>query len=162
MNASDIMRRSIASIGPAAPLIDAAQLLLETNQRALPVVDDAGRLIGIISEGDFLHRIELGSAFPARRSLVSIFRAGADRGEARQRMRALRVDQVMTRNPVVLDEEASLDDIVALMDEKRISQLPVVCGVVVVGIVSRAELLQVVERELRKEKPGDAAAPAVS
>ncbi|WP_249150884.1 CBS domain-containing protein [Bradyrhizobium japonicum] len=60
MKAADIMRTWFATIGPSAPLLDALHLLLETNQRGLPVVDDGGALVGIISESDFLHIRELG------------------------------------------------------------------------------------------------------
>ena len=59
MNVSDIMRRSFATIKPDAPLLDAAHLLIETNQRGLLVIDHDGALVGVISEGDFLHRTEL-------------------------------------------------------------------------------------------------------
>ena len=59
MNVSDVMRRSFATIRPDASLLDAAHLLLETNQRGLPVIDSEGTLVGVISEGDFLHRVEL-------------------------------------------------------------------------------------------------------
>ena len=62
MNVSDIMRRSFATIKPDAPLLDAAHLLIETNQRGLPVIDQDGTLVGVISEGDFLHRTQLISA----------------------------------------------------------------------------------------------------
>ena len=64
MNVPDIMRRSFATIRPDAPLLDAAHLLLETNQRGLPVIDRQGTLVGAISEGDFLHRTELGISPP--------------------------------------------------------------------------------------------------
>ncbi|WP_422272781.1 HPP family protein [Bradyrhizobium sp.] len=53
MNVSDIMRRSFATIRPDAPPLEAADLLLQTNQRGLPVIDREGTLVGVISEGDF-------------------------------------------------------------------------------------------------------------
>jgi CBS domain-containing protein len=146
MNASDIMRRSIATVSPAAPLIDAARLLLETNQRALPVLD-GGRLVGIISEGDFLHRVELGIEAPAQGWLQLLF--GAASGSAyRARIGALRVALVMTKNPVCIEEESSVDEVVAIMDQRGVSQLPVTCGGILVGMISRAELLAAVERSL--------------
>ena len=148
MNASDIMRRSIATVSPTAPLIDAARLLLETNQRALPVLD-GGRLVGIISEGDFLHRVELGIEAPAKGWLQSLF--GASSSSAyRARIGALQVALVMTKNPVCIEEEASVDEVVAVMDQRGISQLPVTCGGILVGMISRAELLAAVERSLSK------------
>jgi CBS domain-containing protein len=120
--------------------------LLETNQRALPVLD-GGRLVGIISEGDFLHRVELGIEAPAKGWLQSLF--GAASGSAyRARIGALRVALVMTKNPVCIEEEASVDEAVAIMDQRGVSQLPVTCGGILVGMISRAELLAAVERSL--------------
>lgn len=148
MNVSDVMRTSIAKIGPNAPLIDAASLLLETNQRALPVLDD-GRLVGIISEGDFLHRVELGVSAPARSWLQSLL-GSARGGVHRRRISALTVAHVMSRNPVCVAEDASVDEVVALMDQRSVSQLPVTCGGILVGMISRAELLAAVERGLRE------------
>jgi CBS domain-containing protein len=63
-------------------------------------------------------------------------------------MNALRVEEVMTTDPLCVDEEASLDEIVAQMDARHISQLPVVCGGIVVGMISRVELLKALERAL--------------
>jgi len=150
MNASDVMRRSIATVSPAAPLIDAARLLLETNQRALPVLD-GGRLVGIISEGDFLHRVELGIEAPAKGWLQALFGAGSN-SAYRARIGALQVALVMTKNPVCIEEEASVDEAVAIMDQRGVSQLPVTCGGILVGLISRAELLAAVERSLSESR----------
>jgi CBS domain-containing protein len=150
MNASDVMRRSIATVSPTAPLIDAARLLLETNQRALPVLD-SGRLVGIISEGDFLHRVELGVEVPAKSWLQSLFGA-ASNSAYRARIRALQVALVMTKNPICIEEEASVDEVVAIMDQRGISQLPVTCGGILVGLISRAELLAAVEHSLSESR----------
>jgi len=148
MNVSDVMRTSIASIGPNAPLLDAASVLLETNQRALPVLDD-GRLVGIISEGDFLHRIELGIDASAEGWLQSLFGSATYRAY-RERISALKVAQVMSRKPVCIEAEASVDEVVALMDRHGVSQLPVTCGGILVGMIGRAELLAAVAQNLRE------------
>jgi CBS domain-containing protein len=147
MNVSDIMRKSIASVAADAPLIDAARLLLETNQRALPVLE-AGQLVGIISEGDFLHRVELGIDLPTATWLQSVF-GGAKTESYRSRVNSLTVGQVMTKKAVCIDEEASADEVVGLMDKFGVSQLPVTCAGIVVGMISRAEMLAAVERSLR-------------
>ena len=154
MNVSDVMRTSIARIGPNAPLIDAASLLLETNQRALPVLDD-DQLVGIISEGDFLHRVELGIDAPSKTWLQSLFGSAAH-GAYRQRISALTVAQVMSRDPVCVADDASVDEVVALMDRRGVSQFPVTCGGVLVGMIGRAELLGAVERGLRETNEPDA------
>src|ERR1017187_8395271 len=147
MNVSDIMRRSFATIKPDAPLLDAAHLLMETNQRGLPVIDREGALVGLISEGDFLHRTELDISPPPGNWLEELLGIEEDT-PARRRMRARVVREVMTRDPICVDDEATLDEIVALMDARHIAQLPVVCGGSIVGVVSRVELLAVVARAL--------------
>jgi CBS domain-containing protein len=147
MNVSDVMRRSFATIRPNAPLLDAAHLLLETNQRGLPVIDSEGMLVGVISEGDFLHRTELDISPPPGNFLEELLGIEEDT-PARRRMRACLVRETMTRDPVCVDDEASLDEVVALMDVRHIAQLPVVCGGSVVGVVSRVELLSAVARAL--------------
>ena len=68
MLAPEVMRTSFATVKPATPLIDAARLLLETNQRGLPVLDHEGRLVGIVAEGDLLHRDELGVSPPTNQT----------------------------------------------------------------------------------------------
>jgi CBS-domain-containing membrane protein len=64
MNVSHVMRRLFATIKPEASLLEAANLFLETNQRGLPVIDGEGTLVGIISEGDCLHWVELDISAP--------------------------------------------------------------------------------------------------
>src|SRR5450756_2495201 len=147
MNVSDVMRRSFATINPDAPLMDAAHLLMETNQRGLPVIDREGTLVGIVSEGDFLHRNELDISPPPGNWLEELVGIEEDT-PARRRMRARLVREVMTRDPTCVDDEASLDEVVTLMDARHIAQLPVVCGDTVVGVVSRFELLAAVANAL--------------
>src|SRR4029079_2393325 len=140
MNVSDIMRRSFATIKPDAPLLDAAHLLIETNQRGLPVIDHDGALVGVISEGDFLHRTELDMSPPRGNWLEELLGIEEDT-PARRRMQAQLVREVMATYALCVDEEAHLDEVVALMDVRHIAQLPVVCGGSVVGIIGRAELV---------------------
>ncbi|MCA6105692.1 CBS domain-containing protein [Bradyrhizobium cenepequi] len=150
MLATDVMRTWFATIKPNAPLLDAVHLLLETNQRGLPVIDDRGSLVGIISEGDFLHRPELGVTGPAG-FLLEWLVGRAEGHVMRERTQALRVDAVMTRNPVRVDETATVDDIVARMDAHQISQVLVVRGEKVLGLVGRTQLLLALERCLSRQ-----------
>ena len=87
MRAAHVMRTFIATVKPSTPLIDAARLLLETNQRGLPVLDDEEHLVGIVAEGDLLHRDELGVSPPSNwiEALLGI----EESGPVRERMRAL-------------------------------------------------------------------------
>ncbi|MCP3463354.1 CBS domain-containing protein [Bradyrhizobium sp. CCGUVB23] len=100
------MRTSFATVKPGAPLLDAIDLLLETNQRGLPVLDEAGTLVGIISEGDFVHRRELGVDYSEGFWLEWLL--GRQEGQlARERMAGMRVETVMSRHPVCVDENAT-------------------------------------------------------
>jgi CBS domain-containing protein len=147
MRAAEVMRTSFATVKPGTPVIQAAQLLLETDQRGLPVVDDNGELVGIISEGDLLHRDELGVRPPAGNWLEELLGI-EEGGPARERMRALRVGVIMTPDPVCVDEDAAVDDVVRSMDACNIGQIPVVSAGKVVGIISRVELIYALERSL--------------
>jgi CBS-domain-containing membrane protein len=151
MRAAEIMRSSFAAVKPNTSLLDAARLLLETNQRGLPVLDDDGRLLGIVSEGDLLHRDELGVNPPAGNWLEEILGI-EETGPARERMRALRVATIMTPDPVCVDEQATVDDVVAEMDRRRVAQMPVVSGGKVIGMVSRFELIAALERTLSRSQ----------
>lgn len=143
MRAKDVMRTSFATVTTSTLLIDAARLLLETNQRGLPVLDEEGRLMGIVTEGDLLHREELGVDAPCfwLEALVGV----SEGGRARERMRALRVAKVMTPDPICVDENATINDVVAEMDTRVISQLPVVRAGRVIGMISRFELVAALE-----------------
>jgi CBS domain-containing protein len=121
--------------------------LLQTNQRGLPVLDKNGNLVGMISEGDLLHRDELGVTPPTGNWLEQLLEI-EEGGPARERMRTLNVATIVTRNPVCVDEHASANDVIAAMDRRRVAQVPVVCAGKVIGIVSRFELLAALERKL--------------
>lgn len=123
--------------------------MLETNQRGLPVVDDAGSLVGIISEGDFLHRRELEVEYPEGFWLEWLL--GKDEGQlARERTRGLRVDAVMSRHPVSVEDEASIEEVVKQMDIYQISQVPVLRDKKLVGILGRTQILVALEQRLRR------------
>jgi CBS domain-containing protein len=136
-------------VKPEAPLLEALHLLLETNQRGLPVLNVDGILVGIIAEGDFLHRRELGANYPEGFWLEWLL--GWQEGElARERTRGLRVEEVMSRHPVCVDENATVDTVVKEMDVYQISQVPVLRKRRVVGIVGRMQMLMALESCLRE------------
>ena len=147
MLAMNVMRTSFATIKSDAQLLDAVRLLLETGQRSLPVLDGTGSLVGVISEGDFLHRRELGVRCPE--GCWPEWLLGSEEGKlVRERTRALRVDAVMSRKPVWVEERATVDEIVGKMDSRQISQVLVLRDARVVGIVGRLQLLVALEQSL--------------
>ena len=153
MRVVDVMRRSVAVIKPQAQLLEAVQLLLETGQRALPVVDEEGLPVGIISEGDFLHRTELGTAAPRGNWFEDLLGFEEDT-PARRRFSALTVGAVMSRDLICVGEEASFDEVIAEMDMRQIAQVLVVCGSILVGLIGRPELLDAVNLAMsRAQEP---------
>ena len=141
MKAKDVMTRRVISVAPDASIGEALRLMLANQISGLPVVDESGRLVGIVTEGDFLRRSETGTERRRPRWLEFLLGPGMIASDY-VHSHARRVDQVMTSDVQTVTEEAQLGDIVTLMEKHRIKRLPVVRGDEVVGIVSRANLLR--------------------
>jgi CBS domain-containing protein len=143
MRAHQIMTRPVVTVMPDTAIVEAAKIMLENHISGLPVVDAKGRLVGIISEGDFIRRSEIGTQRKRGRFLSFLLGPGA---AARDFVleNGRKVSEIMTSQPSTIDEDTSLDKIVALMEKKHVKRLPVMRGETVVGIVSRANLLQAV------------------
>ncbi|MGO4837873.1 CBS domain-containing protein [Rhizobiaceae sp. 2RAB30] len=139
MKAKDVMTAKVVTVSPDHSIRHAAKIMMDNGVSGLPVVDDAQRLVGVISEGDMLRRTELGLG-----GMVATPGEEADREQkARSYVKAhsWRVSDVMTPDPVVVDEETSLARIAALMGEREIKRVPVLRNGALVGIVTRADLL---------------------
>jgi CBS-domain-containing membrane protein len=140
MNASDVMTVRVVTIEPDATVQAAAKIMLERGISALPVVDKAGRLSGIISEGDLIRRAETGTE---RKSSWLSFVFGSDQlAYDFVKAHSTKVADVMTRQVVVAKPDTPLREIARLLESNRIKRVPVVEGDLVIGIVSRANLLQ--------------------
>ena len=150
MNAAELMTRDVVTIGPEAPFADAIRLMLALRVSGLPVVDCAGRLIGLLTEGDLLHRVETGTDAPR----MGWFQALVDRGRMAEdyvHSHGRRVQDVMTRDVVTVRKESPLADIVRIMEQKHFRRVPVVDGEQLVGVVSRSDLVRVLGTLLAKE-----------
>ena len=150
MRACDVMRTSFATVKPSTPLLDVASLLLETNQRGLPVLDSEEHLVGIVTEGDLQHRDELGVNPPC--NWLEALLGMEEGGRVRERMRALRVSKIMTPDPLCVGEDATINEVVANLDIREISQVPVVRAGKVIGMISRFELVVALERSLSESQ----------
>jgi len=142
MKASDVMVSNVITVGPNANVADVARLLLANRISAVPVIDDEGRLIGIVSEGDLMRRVE---ANTERRRSWFIEQFGAKRTLAADYVKshATRVDDIMTRKVITATPDTALCDIASLLESNGIKRVPIMRGGKVVGIVSRANFLQV-------------------
>lgn len=141
MKAADIMTTSVVCVRPDATVFEAARLLLGERISALPVVDAAGRLQGIVSEGDLIHRAEIGSEKSITR-WKALFEEDATLARDYLKAHGRTVADVMSQPVVMAEEDTELSVVAARMDQFAIKRLPVVRDGKVVGIVSRANLLQ--------------------
>ncbi|MBZ7921754.1 CBS domain-containing protein [Ensifer adhaerens] len=140
MRVKDVMTTSVVKLSPDNSVRQAARIMLDNHVSGIPVVDDEGRLVGLISEGDLIRRTELGGGVP----VVDATLGADDRASAYVRRSSWRVGDAMTADPVTIDEGASVARVAALMQERGIKRIPVLRNGVLVGIVSRADLLQAV------------------
>jgi CBS domain-containing protein len=140
MKVRDIMSTRVVSIAPDANVLEAVRLMLQNHISGLPVIDRSGVLVGVVTEGDFLRRSETGTERKRPRWLE--FLMGPRRlADEYVHTHARKVEDVMTREPITITEDAALDEVVRIMERRRIKRLPVMRGAQVVGIVSRANLL---------------------
>ncbi len=143
MRAHQIMTRPVVTVSSETTIVEAANTILQRHVSGLPVVDAAGKLVGIISEGDFLRRSEIGTQRKRGQFLRFILGAGQAATDFVHE-HGRKVAEIMTREPLTISEDTTLEDIVELMEKNHVKRLPVMRGDQVVGIVSRANLLQAV------------------
>src|SRR5215475_4213427 len=139
MKAKDVMTRNVISIASDASVLEALRLMLQHQISGLPVVDRAGRVAGMVTEGDFLRRAETGTQRRRPRWLEFLVGPGRLASEY-VHTSGRRVDDVMTSEVHSVAEDAALDDIVRLMERYQIKRVPVLRGDKLVGMVTRQNL----------------------
>jgi CBS domain-containing protein len=144
MKVRDVMSSPVWSVSPATSLKDVALLLVEQGVSGVPVVDDDGRVVGVVSEGDFLDR-EAG-AKPRRGPLWWDWAAGPDQ-RAIARMQATTAGAAMTSPAITVEADRPLSEAAARMSRSNVNRLPVVEDGRLVGIVSRADIVRAFARE---------------
>ena len=140
MQAKDIMSSPVVSIAPDATVLQAVQTMLQRRISGLPVIDKDGRLVGMVTEGDLLRRVETGTQRRRPRWLEFLLGPGRLADEY-TRTHGRKVNDVMTPDPLSVAEDAALEEIVKLMEKRQIKRVPVLRGEQVIGIVTRANLL---------------------
>ena len=153
MKAKDVMTRAVVSIDQDATVLQAARQMLQHHISGLPVVDKQGALVGVLSEGDFLRRSETHTERRRSRWLEFLMGPGRIAGDY-VHSHGNKVSEVMSSDLKTVGEEASLEDIVALMEKHRIKRVPVLRGGKLVGIVTRANLMHAMVSLARVASPG--------
>jgi CBS domain-containing protein len=149
MRAHQIMTRPVITVTPETPIVETANIMLQRHVSGLPVVDGSGKLVGIVSEGDFMRRSEIGTQRRRGRWLKLILGPGKAATDFVHEHGG-KVGEVMTPEPLTVTEDTALEEIVRLMEKHGVKRLPVVRGEQIVGIVSRANLLQAVASMARQ------------
>jgi CBS domain-containing protein len=147
MKVREIMTRRVVSVRPEDSILHAGELMLKHDISGLPVVDSDGRVVGIVTERDFMRCAAACGDVRPRWLEVLIGRTQLSDGAA-QRCES-KVSEVMTPNPVTATEEMPVEDVVRLMDTHRFKRVPVVRGGGLVGIISRVDLIRALVCSIR-------------
>ena len=143
MKARDVMVSPVITVKLSASVQEVAKILLERRIGAVPVVDEHGKIVGIVSEGDLMHRAEAGTERKHAwwlRGFIGDETLATEYVEAHAR----KVVDVMTRDVISATPDSPLHEIAALMETNAIKRVPIVKDGYLVGLVSRANLIQAV------------------
>src|ERR1700747_2551050 len=145
MRAMDVMTTNVITVEPNTSVQELATLLSERGISGVPVVDRDNRLVGVVTEGDPLHRAETGTERRTeRRRRRALDAVGAAQEAARDYIKShgRTVREIMTREVISVSDTTDLADIATLLGTKKIKRGPVLRGANLVGIVSRANLVR--------------------
>lgn len=140
MKAKDVMTATVISVPQTATVADTIELMLTHHVSGLPVTDTEGKLVGLISEGDLMRRVR--DEDERRRSWwLDLFRGTEESSRDFVKARSHKVSDVMTSDVIGVDEDTSVGTIARLLERHRIKRVPVTLDGVILGIVSRSNLL---------------------
>ena len=152
MKAQDIMTREVATVRPETSMREIAALMMEKNISGMPVVSDDGAIVGIVSEGDLLHRAEVGT----ERKHKWWFQIFADSDAAAReyaKAHGLSARDVMSRYVISVRDDADLRDVADILDSHRIKRVPVLHDGRLAGIISRRDLVRALSQVQASSAP---------
>lgn len=152
MQASDIMTKALVTATPDTQIDEVARLMTEQGISGVPIADEDGAVIGIVSEGDLLRRVE-GAADRPRGRLARLFLGDGLSATDFVQLRGQYARDVMTRDVVTVPPDMPVGEIARLLQAKHIKRVPVVMGGRLVGLVSRANLLHALAQSPRHPMP---------
>ena len=158
MRAKDVMSMEVATIDAKATLLEAVTLLINSQESALPVLDDGGSLVGIVSEFDLIRHV-MGSDAGKLASFQSQLEKGGDLDDAYSHALKARVTTIMTAPVITAQEDSELQAIADLVLAHQVQRIPILRGKSMVGIVRRADLMKAL---LSRPSAGAPAATASS
>lgn len=143
MRAHQVMTRQVITATVDTSVADAARTLLDHHISGMPVLDANGKLVGVVSQGDFIRRAEIGTQRKRSRWLKLLLGPGREASDFVHE-RGRKVGEVMNPSPITVAEEATLEEVATLMEKNDIKRVPVMRDDKLVGIVTRTNLVQAV------------------
>jgi CBS domain-containing protein len=144
LKVKDIMTTELITVSPQTEITSAAKILLEKRINGLPVIDDSGKLVGILCQSDLVAQqksIPIPSVYTLLDSFIPLTSLKRIDKEV-QKIAALKVEQAMTPDPVTVGPETDIEDVARLMVDKKYHTLPVVEGDKIIGIVGKEDVLK--------------------
>lgn len=144
MKAKEIMKSPVITIKPDTTIETIAKILTDHDISGVPVVDEDNNLIGIVTEGDLLHK-ETNPRMPGVLSILGafIYFNGVDRyKDDFRKLAATKASEIMTKKVISVSENAEITDIAAIMTTHKINRVPVLRNNKILGIVSRADIIK--------------------
>jgi CBS domain-containing protein len=141
MQVADVMVKKVISVGPDATVREVASLMLERRISGVPVVNDARRVLGVVSEGDLIRRPEI-ETDRVKAGWLRLFLSDEERARDFVKSHGRRAREVMTQPAICVTPDTQLAVVVQLMERHRIKRLPVVEHDRLAGLVTRADLLR--------------------
>jgi CBS domain-containing protein len=151
MKAMDVMVRDVITVRPDSSVVQAARLLVENDISALPVIDHEGSMVGIISEADLMRREEIGTE--KRPWWLESMTPATTLANEFAKSHGKCVADLMSRQIVSASEDTPLAEIAALLERHQIKRVPIAKDGKVIGVVSRANIVQALASS--KGKPDD-------
>ena len=152
LKVKDIMTREVKTVSPETEIIQAAKLLLSERINGVPVVNQAGELVGILCQSDLIAQqksIPIPSLFTLLDGYIPLTLLNRLDREV-EKIAATTVANAMTPNPITVDSDTDIEKVAALMVEKNYHTLPVVDGGQLVGIVGKEDVLRTLLVESEK------------
>jgi CBS domain-containing protein len=144
LKVKDIMTKELITVSPQTEIASAARILLEKRINGLPVIDDSGKLVGILCQSDLVAQqksIPIPSVYTLLDSFIPLTSLKRIDKEVKK-IAALKVEQAMTPNPVTVGPETDIEDVARLMVDRKYHTLPVMEGNKIVGVVGKEDVLK--------------------
>ena len=149
MLAKDIMTSDVIKVHPGDTVDEVIKLLVDNKISGIPVVDDDDLVVGVVTEADLLVRsqkLHVPSYIQILGGIIYLDDP-EDLKEELRKLAAVKVEDMMTSNPVTVEEDTPVDEIATIMSDEGINRVPVVRAEQIVGIVSRADIIRSLARK---------------